>query len=54
METEKQLALKWYSKGAYDAETTEKQGVSIQQTMKDFETQFEFVHAQSTEEKQNG
>lgn len=39
-ETEKGIALKWYLKGFHDAETTESQPVSIEQTMKDAETHF--------------
>jgi len=47
----KREAMKWYIKGFIDAETTEKQPVSIEQSFKDAETHFDLVW--SSEEKLN-
>ena len=40
---EKEQAMRWYLKGFEDAETTERQPVSHEQTMRDAETHFHFV-----------
>ena len=42
--TEYGVANYWYMKGAYDAQTTEPQPVSLDQTMKDFETHFDLQY----------
>jgi hypothetical protein len=42
---EKEIANYWYMKGVKDAETTERQPVSIEETLRDFETHFELQYA---------
>jgi hypothetical protein len=42
--TEKQIANYWYMKGVKDAETTERQPIPIEETLKDFETHFELQY----------
>ena len=39
-ESEHEVAYYWYMKGVHDSETTDRQPVSLYQTMKDFETHF--------------
>jgi hypothetical protein len=44
----KRSANYWYLKGVLDAETTKRQDIPLDETIKDFETHFELVYSTQT------